>query len=62
MAMAPMTRSRAGNDGKATEQMAVYYADRADAGLLITEGTVVSKSSRFYKCPGFTVKPKVGSK
>jgi N-ethylmaleimide reductase len=37
MAMAPMT-SRAGNDGNlATEQMAVYYADRADAGLLTEE-------------------------
>jgi N-ethylmaleimide reductase len=45
MAMAPMTRSRAGNDGNlATEQMAVYYADRADAGLL-TEGTVVVKKA-----------------
>jgi N-ethylmaleimide reductase len=59
MAMAPMTRSRAGNDGNLA-QSKWLYADRADAGLLI-RGTVVSKkSSRFYKCPGFTVKNKVG--
>jgi len=54
MAMAPMTRSRAGNEGNlATEQMAIYYADRADAGLLITEGTVVStKAVGFINVPG----------
>ena len=54
MAMAPMTRSRAGNEGNlATEQMAIYYADRADAGLLITEGTVVSKKAvGFINVPG----------
>jgi N-ethylmaleimide reductase len=54
MAMAPMTRSRAGNEGNlATDQMAIYYADRADAGLLITEGTVVSKKAvGFINVPG----------
>ena len=54
MAMAPMTRSRAGNKGNlATEQMAIYYSDRADAGLLITEGTVVSKKAvGFINVPG----------
>lgn len=54
MAMAPMTRSRAGNEGNlATEQMAIYYADRADAGLIITEGTVVStKAAGFINVPG----------
>jgi len=54
MAMAPMTRSRAGNEGNlATEQMAIYYSDRAAAGLLITEGTVVSKKAvGFINVPG----------
>ncbi|MBP2218065.1 alkene reductase [Arthrobacter sp. CAN_C5] len=37
--MAPMTRSRANDDGVPTEMMATYYAQRASAGLIITEGT-----------------------
>jgi len=37
--MAPMTRSRATPDHTPTPIMADYYAARADAGLLITEGT-----------------------
>lgn len=36
--MAPMTRSRATADHVPTPIMAEYYAARADAGLLITEG------------------------
>ena len=36
--MAPMTRSRA-IGGVPNELMAVYYAQRAGAGLLVTEGT-----------------------
>jgi N-ethylmaleimide reductase len=63
MAMAPMTRSRAGNEGNlATEQMAVYYADRADAGLLITEGTFVSKKGvGFINVPGIYSKEQTES-
>lgn len=63
MAMAPMTRSRAGNEGNlATEQMAIYYADRADAGLLITEGTVVSKKAvGFINVPGIYSKEQTES-
>lgn len=63
MAMAPMTRSRAGNAGNlATEQMAIYYADRADAGLLITEGTVVSpKAVGFINVPGIYSKEQTES-
>lgn len=41
--MAPMTRSRAGEERRANALMAEYYAQRASAGLLITEATVVSK-------------------
>lgn len=63
MAMAPMTRSRAGNDGNlATKEMAVYYAERADAGLLITEGTVVSKKAvGFINVPGIYSKEQTES-
>jgi len=36
--MAPMTRVRSGAEGLATPSMAAYYAQRASAGLLISEG------------------------
>lgn len=43
MVMAPMTRSRSNNEGNlATALTAEYYAQRASAGLIITEGTFVS--------------------
>jgi len=50
--MAPMTRLRA--DGTVpTEIMATYYAQRASAGLIVTECTMVSPLSRGYlNCPG----------
>ena len=41
--MAPMTRGRAGDERIPNEIMAEYYFQRASAGLLITEATVVSK-------------------
>lgn len=43
IAMAPMTRGRAGDDRIANELMAEHYFQRASAGLLITEATVISK-------------------
>ena len=36
--MAPMTRVRAAADGLATPSMAAYYAQRATAGLIVSEG------------------------
>jgi len=43
MVMAPMTRSRADNaEHMATELIARYYAQRASAGLIISEGTFIS--------------------
>ncbi|GAB2886976.1 alkene reductase [Streptomyces mayteni] len=36
--MAPMTRARATADGLATPSMATYYAQRATAGLIVSEG------------------------
>ncbi len=41
--MAPMTRARAGQERLPNSLMAEYYAQRASAGLIITEATVISK-------------------
>ncbi len=41
--MAPMTRGRAGEERTANALMAKYYAQRAGAGLIISEGTAISK-------------------
>jgi len=40
--MAPMTRMRAGPGGVPTPMMAGYYAQRAGAGLIVTEATAIS--------------------
>lgn len=42
LALAPMTRGRAGSSRIPNELMAQYYHQRSDAGLLITEATVIS--------------------
>ncbi|HJV18659.1 MAG TPA: alkene reductase [Sediminibacterium sp.] len=54
MVMAPMTRSRSNNEGNvATALTATYYAQRATAGLIITEGTFISKKGvGFINVPG----------
>lgn len=46
--MAPMTRSRASEDGVPTKLATRYYEQRAGAGLIITEATGVSLTSRGY--------------
>jgi N-ethylmaleimide reductase len=43
VALAPMTRARAGVERLPNALMAEYYAQRASAGLIITEATVVSE-------------------
>lgn len=43
--LAPLTRARAGGDRMANALMAEYYAQRAGAGLLITEATTVSEQA-----------------
>lgn len=45
MAMAPMTRSRATADGVVTAATALYYRQRATAGLLITEAVNISEQA-----------------
>lgn len=42
MVMAPMTRGRAGAQRTANSLMADYYAQRASAGLIVTEGVAIS--------------------
>jgi N-ethylmaleimide reductase len=46
--MAPMTRSRATADGVPTPMMATYYAQRASAGLIVSEGTQPSAGGQGY--------------
>ncbi len=46
--MPPMTRSRAGKGETPTNLMAEYYAQRASAGLIISEGTPISRQGRGY--------------
>jgi N-ethylmaleimide reductase len=46
--MAPLTRSRASEDGVPRPLMAEYYTQRASAGLIIAEGTNISPQGRGY--------------
>ncbi|MGB5596253.1 MAG: alkene reductase, partial [Crocosphaera sp.] len=40
--MAPLTRSRAGEERIPNDLMKEYYSQRASAGLIISEATVIS--------------------
>lgn len=46
--MPPMTRSRAASGNVPTALMADYYAQRASAGLIVTEGTQISQQGQGY--------------
>jgi len=48
MVMAPMTRNRADENGVPRPMMATYYAQRATAGLIVTEATQVSPRANGY--------------
>lgn len=51
--MAPLTRCRVTNDGVPGALQAHYYAQRAGAGLIISEATNISPQGRGYACtPG----------
>ena len=51
--MAPMTRSRSDDAGVPPDYAADYYAQRAGAGLIITEATNISAQARGYpRTPG----------
>ena len=43
--MAPLTRARAGREGMPNALMATYYAQRASAGLIISEATGISREA-----------------
>ncbi|MGO1766888.1 MAG: alkene reductase, partial [Advenella sp.] len=48
IAMAPLTRSRYGEDGIPGQLHATYYAQRAGAGLIVAEATNISAQGRGY--------------
>ena len=51
--MAPLTRSRAGESRIPNDLMAEYYAQRASAGLIISEATAISAQGYgWYGAPG----------
>src|SRR5271155_1899915 len=51
--MAPLTRMRAGAGNVPTAMNAIYYAQRASAGLIISEGTAISSDAHGYpSAPG----------
>ena len=52
--MAPLTRSRAESDGTPSDLQVEYYAQRASAGLIITEATAVSQvgNGAYVNTPG----------
>lgn len=53
LVMAPMTRSRSDDDGVPGDLVAQYYAQRASAGLIITEGTFpVALGKGYVRTPG----------
>lgn len=46
--MPPMTRARAAAGNVPADIMAQYYAQRASAGLIISEGTQISPQGQGY--------------
>lgn len=48
LVMPPLTRSRAATGNVPTDLMAQYYAQRASAGLIISEGTQISPQGQGY--------------
>ena len=46
--MAPMTRNRARRDGVPSPSAVIYYAQRASAGMIVTETTTVSEQAVGY--------------
>ncbi|MET7367072.1 alkene reductase [Streptomyces sp. NPDC005566] len=62
IALAPMTRSRAGDGGTATDLVVEYYTQRASAGLIITEGIQPSVVGQGYPAtPGLHSAEQVAS-
>ncbi len=50
--MAPLTRARAGREHVPNELMAEYYAQRASAGLILTEATMIAADGCAFTAEG----------
>lgn len=62
MVMAPMTRSRADDAGVPSDLVATYYAQRASAGLIISEGVFPSAMGKGYvRTPGIETDEQVAA-
>jgi N-ethylmaleimide reductase len=60
--MAPMTRSRANDEGIQPASAAEYYGQRASAGLIVTEATNISPMAKGYvRTPGIYTPAQVES-
>jgi N-ethylmaleimide reductase len=60
--MAPLTRSRSDDAGVPPDYAATYYAQRAGAGLIITEATNISEQARGYpRTPGIWTAPQIAA-
>ena len=58
--LAPMTRGRAGDSRVPNDLLEQYYFQRASAGLLITEATVISEQGNgWVGSPGIYTEPMV---
>lgn len=58
--MPPMTRSRATQSGDVVnEMMATYYAQRASAGLIVSEGTQSPNAKGYAWTPGIYTPDKI---
>jgi N-ethylmaleimide reductase len=62
LVMAPMTRSRADDAGVPSDLVATYYAQRAGAGLIISEGVYPSALGKGYiRTPGIETEAQVSA-
>lgn len=62
LVMAPMTRSRADDDGVPGDLVATYYAQRASAGLIISEGVYPAAMGKGYvRTPGIETDAQVAA-
>ena len=62
MVMAPMTRSRSDDAGVPSELVATYYAQRASAGLIISEGVFPGAMGKGYvRTPGIETAEQVAA-
>ncbi|SCB18988.1 alkene reductase [Rhizobium multihospitium] len=60
LVMAPMTRSRADDDGVPGDLTVTYYAQRAGAGLIVTEGVFPTSGGKGYvRTPGIQTEPQL---